>query len=235
MKRLVRPVLTPAILLLASSATVAAAPPAGTISTSWFCGTLEQVDSLLSDHGIRAGDPFVGRLNLIQRNPDSGSSTTHWDCVNGAGPCGEFELELAGFAPPQTAPQTAEVHGPVSSITQSVVTYHLVADLDGFVAGASGTGDLTLLCPGCPANNDPDEIKPTFPDQSPEWLGTLDLTLQVPGIGGGTEADASGVVLTLGSSCRNFLPSSSPLGLVALVVLMIAAALLFAKRRAEAL
>jgi len=225
-------VLIAAASLVQASASSAAPPPDGTETTTLFCGELYEVDPVLNAHGLAQGDPFLGTMTLTQRPPDVPGATTTWNCTLPGWECGELEIEIPGFAPPQSAPSAALIFGPVSTISQSIVSYNLVASIDEFVAGATGTAELNLLCPGCPATNDRYDISPTFTSfMAP--AGELVIDLQVPGIGSsaGTPAQLSGAILRVGGLCRNHLPSSSPWGLVILVGFIVVAAVAFAGRR----
>jgi hypothetical protein len=212
-----------------ASASLAAPPPDGTETTTLFCGELDQVDPILNAYGIASGDPFLGTVTLTQRPPDVPGAITSWNCTSPGLECGEMELEIPGFVPPQTAPSPVKIFGPVSTISQSIVSYNLVATIDGFVADATGTAELNILCPGCPTTNDRYDISPTF--MAP--TGDLLINLQVPGIGSsaGTPAQLSGAIVRIGGLCRNHLPSSSPWGLMVLAGLMVAAAVVFAGGR----
>jgi hypothetical protein len=235
--------------LLPMGGAMATVPIDGTHSVTFFCGTIYESTKGMTNHGLDIGQPYVGNFDLYQespQNPEAG--TTQWACELNTYGCGTFHLVLPGFVPPQLEhlnnPPESDIHGPVESIHQSVVTYRLVANVDNWIAdagpaylGAVGDVSATILCSGCPDVNDKLSIRPDFRDAFADVNGDLALQMTIPGVGGslappeGNLQEVNGFITRLGGACNNILPASSSWGLVGLVGLMVATTVFFAGRK----
>jgi hypothetical protein len=224
------------------SASALAAPPNGTPIQTRFCGRIYDLDPRFEPYGLSLDAPYLAELNLVQRAPDEYPDVdwSQWDCESPNEPCGELRIDFLSFVPPQTDPDPSDVFGPIAEIDQTSLTYRAYAILDDFVPGAIGEAELQLFCVGCGRGNDINSIDPAMGESLDQTMGTLTVQMQVPGIGG-SQSPPSGAnpnfvymsVDALGGRCNQFLPASSPKGLIALVVLMIAAVLFLARDRSS--
>jgi hypothetical protein len=235
-----------AVCVAAPLSAWAGVPVNGTNSITAFCGNVTFASQGMTNHGVKEFQPYVGFLNLIQEPPENPNpGTTYWPCDENIYGCGTISVTLPGFVPPPTDPDPSDIFGPVESIHQSVVTYRILANVDGFVVDpqdptvqAVGTVDVTILCSGCPDTNNPLSIKPDYKDQFADINGDMEIRMQVPGIGGslsppeGNPQEVNGTVTRIGGACNNILPATSSWGLVGLVSLMVATSIVFAGRRA---
>lgn len=226
--------------LAAPCVSLATVPVPGTIITTEFCGIVFEATIGMENHGVIIDDPYIGTLRTIQRDWDDKptAQSAQWDCTELA-PCGEYRLNLQGFAPPQTEPDPSDIFGPISQIDQDVQTYRMEALVDDFVTGpgvlaAEGMVNFEIFCTDCGEVNDFENIAPNFKDFFGNISGNSILVMQVPGIGGSLAPPEGNVqtvrmsISRLGGACNQILPATSSWGLVGLVGLMVLTSLLFA-------
>jgi hypothetical protein len=160
-------------------------------NVAFFCGHATDATIGMQPYGIAPNKKFAARLHLTDREPDLDNGfSTQWDCTTEG--CGEVDLRFEGFRPPGTFPFGASILGDADAagIQRTTSTYNMSADFDGFLPGAMGQLDVTIICPGCWSAAHIQSPGPQVTLGTPEVNGEVVLALQVPGISGGAPQEA---------------------------------------------